>query len=101
MAVKKSIDVGCPGLERVGEKREKESDAEMQRTHLGIVEDEDVERERQRRRVPELQQRPADAGRRQYPGRNPDRLAPAEIGLVNELPDVDAGFRHLIQPFSR
>src|SRR5206468_11762546 len=47
--------------ERIREIAGKKREPEMERPHLGVVQDENVERERQRRRVPELQQRPTDA----------------------------------------
>ena len=86
--------------ERIGEVGAEQRQRQMQRAHLRVVENEDAEGERQRRRVPELQQRPADAGRRQNQARRPDGLAPAEVGLRDQFADVDR-LGHLIQPFSR
>src|SRR5439155_25731771 len=68
--------------ERIREVTREEREPEMQRAHLGVVQDEGVERERQRRRVPELQQRPADAHRRQEEASDLDGLATAEVGLL-------------------
>ena len=74
----------------VREEAQEEPERKVQRPHLGVIQDEGVEGERQRRGVPELQQRPADAGHRQNCAANPGRLARAEIGFLDQLPNVRA-----------
>jgi len=80
--------------EWIRQKAGKEREPEMQGAHLGIVEDEGVEGERQWRGVPELQQRPANADGGEQRAREPDGLAPAEVGLLDQLSDVEV-LRHL------
>ena len=86
--------------EVVGEGGGEGAEGEMQRAHLGGVENQHIEDERQRRCVPQLQQRPADAGPGEDALRQPGGLAPSEVGFLDQRFGVDAG-AHLMRPFSR
>ena len=63
----------------------------MQRAHLGIVENEKVESERERRRVPELQHRPRNAGQGENGPGGAGWLAPTQIRGSDQLADVQRG----------
>ncbi len=83
-----------------GEICEEQPDAEMQRAHLGRVQHENVEDERQRRGVPQLQQRPCEARPRQDALRKgPGGQPPPEVRFLDERPGVDVA-GHLMRPFS-
>jgi hypothetical protein len=83
--------------ERKTEKGEKQRNAQVQRARLGIVQDRPAEFERQRRGVPELEQRPGDRDGEDQPAGNAARVAAAEIGVRDDLLKLRPYFS---QPFS-
>ena len=60
----------------------------MQRARLGVVEDRPAELERQRRGVPELEQRPGDRDPEQDASREAGGLASAGIGFGDKLLEI-------------
>jgi hypothetical protein len=71
----------------------------VQRTRLGIVEHAPAELERQGRRVPELEQRPADGNREDELAGEAACRASAEIGVRDELLQFRRRL-YFTQPFS-
>jgi hypothetical protein len=69
----------------------------VQRARLGIVEDAPAQLERQRRGVPELEQRPADRDREDQLAGRAARRAAADLGVGDTLGELRPYFS---QPFS-
>jgi hypothetical protein len=79
------------------EEGEQQRHAEVQRARLGVVQDRPAEFERQRRGVPELEQRPGDRDREDQLAGEAARVAAAGVGVRDDLLQSLAYFS---QPFS-
>jgi hypothetical protein len=99
------------GLERGKEReREEDRDREVDGARLGVVEQAEAQDERQRRGVPDLEQRPATRDQREEEADPAAGLPATEVGLLDELLELlaaerllllhRASARYLIQPFS-
>jgi hypothetical protein len=73
----------------IGGERQEQRETQVKRARFRIAEDAEAEQKRQRRSIPELEQRPGDRHRIDQPPGLTCRLAPAGIGFGDKLLQVD------------
>jgi hypothetical protein len=82
------------------EKGEQQTEAEVQRPRLGVVQDSPADLEGQRRGVPQLPQRPGDRDGEDDLAADAAGRAPPGIGVGDELLELVVGRFYFSQPFS-
>ena len=70
---------------RPGQKGQRQRERQVDGARLGVVEDAEAQHEGQRRRIPELEQRPGQRQAKDQPRREAAGLAPAGVGFGDQL----------------